>query len=103
MIIDNFKVFKGESCETTTVGNLLKNNGIVLSGPMLFVIGEGLGFIYWDSKQMGFPFLGGRCRQNVLMERIVKNLNLNIDVRETTSKAKAWKCVGRENKYGFRI
>lgn len=93
MIIDNFKAFKGKNCETTTVGNLLKNNGIVLSEPMLFGIGEGLGFIYWDSKQMGFPFLGGRCKQDVLTERIVKNLNLNIDVKETTSKTKAWENV----------
>lgn len=93
MIIDNFKAFEGESCETTTVGNLLKNDGIVLSEPMLFGIGEGLGFIYWDSKQMGFPFLGGRCKQDVLTERIVINLNLNIDVNETTSKANAWENV----------
>ncbi|EPY2276130.1 BtrH N-terminal domain-containing protein [Clostridium sporogenes] len=103
MIIDNFKPFKGESCETTTVGNLLKNNGIVLSEPMLFGIGEGPVFIYWDSKQMGFPLLGGRCKQDVLTERIVKNINLNIDVKETTSKAKAWKCVGRLDKHGFGI
>lgn len=93
MIIDNFKPFKGESCETTTVGNLLKHNGIVLSEPMLFGIGEGLSFIYWDSKQMSVPFLGGRCKQDVLTKKIVNNLNLNIEVNETSSKSKAWENV----------
>ena len=93
MIINNFRPYEGENCETTAVGNLLKNNGIVLSEPMLFGIGEGLSFIYWDSKQMGFPFLGGRCKQDVLTEKIVKNLNLNIEVQQTTSKAKAWENV----------
>ena len=93
MIISDFKAFEGESCETTTVGNLLKSNGIELSEPMLFGIGEALNFIYWDSKQIGYPFLGGRCKQDVLTERIVRNLNLNIDVSETTSKSKAWENV----------
>jgi len=93
VIINNFKPYEGENCETTTVGNLLKNNGIVLSEPMLFGIGEGLSFIYWDSKQIGFPFLGGRCKQDVLTEKIVKNLNLNIEVHQTTSKSKAWENV----------
>ncbi len=60
---------------------------------MLFGIGEGLSFIYWDSKQMGFPFLGGRCKQDVLTENIAKRLNLKLEVKETSSKAKAWEFV----------
>lgn len=93
MIIENFHTFYGNHCETTTVGNLLQNCGLKLSEPMLFGIGEGLSFIYWDSKKMGFPFLGGRCKQDILTENIVKNLNLNIEVCQTTSKAKAWENV----------
>ncbi|MEG0775035.1 BtrH N-terminal domain-containing protein [Clostridium sp.] len=93
MIIENFRPFYGNHCETTTVGNLLQNCGVTLSEPMLFGIGEGLSFIYWDSKQMGFPFLGGRCKQDILTEKIVKNLNLNIEVCQTTSKSKAWENV----------
>lgn len=76
MIIENLTPLYGKHCETTTVGNLLQNCGLTLSEPMLFGIGEGLSFIYWDSKQMEFPFLGGRCKQDVLTEKIVKNHNL---------------------------
>lgn len=93
MIIKNFKPFFGKHCETTTVGNLLQHCGITLSEPMLFGIGEGLSFIYWDSKQMGFPFLGGRCKQDVLTENIAKRLNVKLEAKETSSKAKAWEFV----------
>lgn len=93
MIIQNFEPFHGENCETTTACNLLKQNGVELSEPMLFGIGEGLGFIYWDSKQMGYPFLGGRSKQDVLTEKIVKNLNLELNIKETSSQKKAWEYV----------
>lgn len=93
MIIENFIPFYGKHCETTAVGNLLQHCGLALSEPMLFGIGEGLSFIYWDSKQMGFPFLGGRCKQDVLTEKIVKRLNVRLEVKETSSKAKAWEFV----------
>lgn len=93
MIIENFNPFYGKHCETTSVGNLLQNCDLRLSEPMLFGIGEGLSFLYWDSKQMGFPFLGGRCKPDVLTENIVKNLNLSIEVSQTTSKLKAWENV----------
>jgi len=74
MLIENFKPFYGKHCETTAVGNLLQHCGLKLSEPMLFGIREGLSFIYWDSKQMGFPFLGGRCKQDVLTESIARYL-----------------------------
>lgn len=93
MIIENFRPFIGESCEPTTVGNLLQHCGLMLSEPMLFGIGEGLSFIYWDSKQMGYPFLGGRCKEDVLTENIVRNLELTMNVKETSSKEKAWEFV----------
>lgn len=93
MIIEDFKPFLGEHCETTAVGNLLKHNGILLSEPMLFGIGEGISFIYWDGKQMEYPFLGGRCREDAVTKNIVQNLKLSIDVNETSSCKKAWEYV----------
>ncbi len=93
MNIKNFKPFHGRSCEPTTIGNLLQHCGLTLSEQMLFGIGEGFSFIYWDSKQMGYPFLGGRCKQDVFTENIAKNLRLNLEVKETSSKARAWEFV----------
>ena len=45
MIIQDFYPFEGQHCETTATGSLLQHLGIKLSEPMLFGLGEGLGFI----------------------------------------------------------
>ena len=85
MKIEKFKHFKGQHCETTATGSLLNQIGIELSEPMLFGIGEGLGFIFWNMKIMNFPFIGGRVKPDVLTENICRNLNLKLDVTETSS------------------
>ena len=90
MIIKNFKVFNGKHCETTATGSLLINLGINLSEPMLFGLGEGLGFIFWNMKIMDFPFIGGRIKPDTLTQNIAKNLNLKLEVKETSSVKKAW-------------
>lgn len=92
-IIKNFQPFIGQHCETTATGSLLKHLGIELSEPMLFGLGEGLGFIFWHMKIMDFPFLGGRIKPDALTENIVHNLNLELKVLETTSVKKAWENV----------
>lgn len=96
MIIQDFKPFNGQHCETTTTGSLLSQIGIELSEPMLFGIGEGLGYIFWNMKIMDFPFIGGRIKPDVLTENICRNLKLDLDVKETSSVKKAWQHV-KEN------
>lgn len=90
MIIKNFKPFVGQHCETTATGTLLNQLGIELSEPMLFGIGEGLGYIIWKMKTMDFPFIGGRVKTDLLSENICRNLNLKLEVKETSSLKKAW-------------
>ncbi len=96
MIIKNFKPFEGQHCETTATGSLLLNQGINLSEPMLFGLGEGLNFIIWNMKTMDFPFIGGRIKTDLLTQNITRHLNLKLNVRETSSPKKAWKNV-KEN------
>ena len=91
--IKNFKSFNGHHCETTATGSLLYQIGIELSEPMLFGLGEGLGFIFWNMKVMDFPFIGGRIKQDVLTQNIASNLNLKLEVKETSSVKKAWENV----------
>jgi len=95
MIIDDFKEFKGQHCETTATGTLLKQIGIELSEPMIFGLGEGLGFIIWKMKFMDFPFIGGRVKTDLLTQNICRNLNLKLDVIETSSIKKAWENVAK--------
>lgn len=91
--VSNIKPFNGQHCETTATGTLLQQMGIEISKPMLFGIGEGLSFIFWKMKSMEFPFLGGRVKPDMLTQTIAKNLNLKLEVKETTSAKKAWENV----------
>lgn len=90
MKLENFKAFEGQHCETTATGTLLRQLGIELSEPMLFGLGEGLGFIFWNMKTMDFPFIGGRVKTDLLTQNIAKNLYLELRVKETSSTQRAW-------------
>ena len=93
MKIQKLKPFDGQHCETTATGTLLRQLDIELSEPMLFGLGQGLGFIFWNMKSMDFPFIGGRVKPDALTENIARNLNLELTVKETSSQQKAWKNV----------
>jgi Butirosin biosynthesis protein H, N-terminal/Domain of unknown function (DUF4872) len=80
-------------CETTALGVLLRHEGLDLSEPLLFGLGSGLSFIYWDSKSMAFPFLGGRVKPFELTRNLAARLGLTLTAEETTSPRKAWENV----------
>ncbi|MFD9863265.1 BtrH N-terminal domain-containing protein [Streptomyces alboflavus] len=82
-----------QHCETTALGVLLRHQGLDLSEPMLFGLGSGLSFVYWDSKNMGFPFLGGRVKPFDLTRNLATRLGLDLTVQETTSRRKGWENV----------
>jgi hypothetical protein len=93
VIIENVSFPGGLHCETTTLGALLRHEGLELSEPMLFGLGEGLGFVYWDAKNMDFPFLGGRVKPMALTRTAAERLGLALHVQETASPRKAWQNV----------
>lgn len=93
VILEPFRPFVGQHCETTAVGSLLYHLGLDYSEPMLFGLGEGLGYMVWKMKFMDFPFIGGRIKTDTLTENICRNLNLKLEVSETKSLKKAWKTV----------
>ncbi|MGW4048973.1 BtrH N-terminal domain-containing protein [Streptomyces sp. NPDC004721] len=82
-----------QHCETTALGVLLRHQGLDLTEPMLFGLGSGLSFIYWDSKNMSFPFLGGRVKPFDLTRNLATRLGLELLVQETTSPRRAWENV----------
>jgi len=93
MIINDFKGFQGQHCESTATASLLRHAGMDMSEPMLFGLGQGLGFIYWKMSSMNLPFIGGRSKQFELTRTFCDNLNISLDARETGSKKKAWSNV----------
>ncbi|GHE46959.1 lantibiotic ABC transporter [Streptosporangium violaceochromogenes] len=80
-------------CETTALGVLLRHEGLDLSEPMLFGLGSGLSFVYWDGKAMAFPFLGGRVKPFDLTRNLAARLGLTLTVKETASPRRAWENV----------
>jgi len=87
--------YAGQHCETTTLGALLRHEGLEMSEPMLFGLGAGLGFVYWDARNMAFPLLGGRTRPATIVRTVAGRLGLTLDVRETASPRRAWPWVAR--------
>ncbi len=83
----------GRHCETTALGVLLRHQGIDLSEPMIFGLGSGLSFVYWDSRTMDFPFLGGRVKPFELTRNPARALGLELVVRESASARKGWRNV----------
>ncbi|MGW6602114.1 BtrH N-terminal domain-containing protein [Streptomyces sp. NPDC055036] len=92
-MVKDIDVRSMQHCETTALGVLLRHEGLDLSEPMLFGLGSGLSFVYWDSKSMGFPFLGGRVKPFELTRNLAAALGLELRVEETTSPRKAWQNV----------
>lgn len=92
-VIDGIRTSGGIHCETTALGVLMSHAGLDLSEPMLFGLGAGLSFIYWDSKQQEVPFLGGRVKPFELTRNLAANLGVEVNVQETTSARKAWERV----------
>lgn len=93
MIIDDVAFPGGRHCETTALGAVLRHAGVELSEPMLFGLGEGLGFVYWDAKNMAFPFLGGRTKPATITRTVADRLGLTLQAQETASPGKAWRTV----------
>ena len=88
--VNGIDVRATQHCETSTLGVLLRHQGLDLSEPMLFGLGRGLSFVYWDSKSMGFPFLGGRVKPFELTRNLAEALGLDLVVQETSSARKGW-------------
>ncbi|SDN80265.1 BtrH N-terminal domain-containing protein [Streptomyces wuyuanensis] len=96
-----------QHCETTALGVLLRHQGLDLSEPMLFGLGSGLSFVYWDSKNMGFPFLGGRVKPFDITRNLADRLKLELLIQETTSPRKAWDsvaaCIRADHPVGLQL
>lgn len=85
-----FRPYLGQHCETVATGSLLRAAGIELSEPMLFGLGQGLGFIFLKLASLPLPFVGGRVKPFALTTSLCANLGLHCASTETTSKARAW-------------
>jgi len=99
--------FLGVHCETVATGTLLRAIGCELSEPMLFGLGEALGFVFLNLASLPLPFLGGRSKPFALTQAACTNLGAILHAEETSSKTKAWgsleKHLGESRPVGLQL
>jgi hypothetical protein len=88
--VPGFRPYVGQHCETVATGCLLRAVGVELSEPMLFGLGEGLGFVFINLGSLPLPFVGGRVKPFELTTALTANLGVTCVATETSSKPKAW-------------
>jgi hypothetical protein len=87
-VIKNFDLFGGLHCETSAVRKIFFYNDLPISEEMLFGLGGGIGFIYWCSKQMPAPMVGGRGGGRYFIEDAARRAGATIQIRRTASPKK---------------
>ncbi|MEV0241544.1 BtrH N-terminal domain-containing protein [Streptomyces sp. NPDC050674] len=92
--------YVGDHCESTTLVNLLRQREVDLSESFVFGLAGGLSFIYWRTKHMPTPFIGGRIKPDTLTENLARTLGLRLDVHETSSAKRARDHLVRELESG---
>ncbi|WP_433674831.1 BtrH N-terminal domain-containing protein [Microbacterium gorillae] len=93
MRTDHSPLAGGIHCETSTLRVLFSRAGIDLSEPMLFGLGGGLSFVYWDSRRQPLPFIGGRVKPFEIALSVADRCGVALDVHETSSARLAWQRV----------
>ncbi|NUR35433.1 MAG: DUF4872 domain-containing protein, partial [Gemmatimonadaceae bacterium] len=83
MRLATFQPQLGVHCETTTLRNMLHHAGADISEPMLFGLGQGIDFQYWDAPDPGrsAPMLTGRIGPALLSRNACAALG--VELRES--------------------
>ncbi|MFI6662049.1 BtrH N-terminal domain-containing protein [Streptomyces sp. NPDC050523] len=83
MRLATFQPQLGVHCETTTLRNMIRHAGADISEPMLFGLGQGIDFQYWDAPDPGHgtPMLTGRIGPALLSRNACSALG--VELRES--------------------
>jgi len=91
LVIQGLNRFGGKHCETSALKRVFERHGLSLSEEMLLGLGGGVGFIYWYTKQMPSPFIGGRYGKGTdFSTSICKRIGASMTVSETSSPKKGY-------------
>lgn len=91
LMLEGFKPFVGKHCETTALKRVLDYHGLSLSEEMLLGLGGGIGFIYWYTKMMPSPFVGGRSGKGTdFPTNICRRIGADVTISETSSSKRGY-------------
>ncbi len=89
IIIETFRHMEGKNCQVSSMRKTLAYYDIDLSEEMLLGLASGLGFMYWDSKQMPFPFVGGlNGKEYTIFENALNAIDGSILILKQTASRK---------------
>lgn len=87
--LSGFKSLHTHHCVTGSMRHVYAFNGCDHSEDLLLGLGEGVGFMYWQTKGAP-PFLGGRTSPKPSMEAVAgQRTGVKIEIHHTTSARKA--------------
>lgn len=80
MRLATFQPQLGVHCETTTLRNMIHHAGADISEAMLFGLGQGIDFQYWDAPEpgRGTPMLTGRIEPTLLSRNACSALGVKL-------------------------
>lgn len=74
----NFNHKMAAHCETGTLTGLLNNAGLSITEPMIFGIGQGMLFGYFESRNFPFPTFIVRSKPGEVREKVAKYLDIKL-------------------------
>nr|VFK25644.1 MAG: protein of unknown function (DUF4872) [Candidatus Kentron sp. MB]VFK29626.1 MAG: protein of unknown function (DUF4872) [Candidatus Kentron sp. MB]VFK74841.1 MAG: protein of unknown function (DUF4872) [Candidatus Kentron sp. MB] len=90
-VVTGFQHFGGQHCETTALRKVLAFTGQHYSEPLLFGLAGGIAFVYWWTKKMPRPFVGGRNgRFPDFIETCARRLGASLDLTRTNRSRKGY-------------
>ena len=90
MILRSFQAQPGVHCESTMLRNMLHHAGVPVSEPMIFGLGEGIDFQYWQSPgPEPTPMLTGRNGAGELARNACAALGIELDTSQPSDEAAA--------------
>jgi hypothetical protein len=85
----NFVHERGVHSDTTALRDIFAAAGHRFPESFFFGIGEGLGFYYWNGRNLARPVVGGRCGNLELDRRVCKKLGAGLAIKESSSPKRA--------------
>ncbi|OPY26360.1 MAG: hypothetical protein A4E28_02560 [Methanocella sp. PtaU1.Bin125] len=89
LILRDFEHKKGVHSDTTALRDVFAFAGHRFPEELFFGLGEGLGFYYWNGRNLARPMIGGRCGNLELDRRVCDKLGARLVIRESTSPRRA--------------
>lgn len=100
-MIRPFSHFGGRHCETSALRKVLRHHGVEYSEELLFGLGGGIGFIYWQDRRMAAPFIGGRNGKfPEFIQRVGEAVGQRVELIQTSSARLAYERLRAELRQG---